>query len=270
MINCMHDHVFLNGRIIPASDAALPALSNAALYGKGVFTTVAIYDGRPLHWRRIEGNTTAILIDLSGYSEETMQNAVAELIEANLVTNGRARITFFDASEGKIWNSNATKKTSLLIVTGELRQVPDNFRLTISPYAVNSRSPLAGLKTCNYLEKMLALDEAKRRGFDEAIQLNEHGEITSAVMANVFWLKDDFLYTPNLSTGCLPGTTREFVIENFECREVERGIDDLHSADAIFLTSAGLGAVQVAEFESRRFDRSDHEILKLISNRTGG
>ena len=72
-------------------------------------------------------------------------------------------------------------------------------------------------------------------------------------------------YTPTLTTGCLPGTTREFVLENVERREVEAGIDELDKADAIFLTSAGLGITQVAEYESKKMERTDHPIFKLLS-----
>jgi branched-subunit amino acid aminotransferase/4-amino-4-deoxychorismate lyase len=120
------------------------------------------------------------------------------------------------------------------------------------------------VKSCNYLEKILAKGEAKRRGFDEAIQLNERSEIVSACMANVIWQKHGRLFTPSLKTGCLGGTTREFVLENSDCDEVEVGLEELRSADEIFLTSAGIGIVQVAEFEGRKLLRDKHPISRLL------
>ena len=110
----------------------------------------------------------------------------------------------------------------------------------------------------------MSLDEARLGGANEAIRINERGQITSACMANVFWLSDGRLFTPALSTGCLPGTTRELVIESLEVAEVEAQIDELRKADAIFLTSAGLGVVQVDEFERQKMLRLDHEITRLI------
>jgi len=104
-----------------------------------------------------------------------------------------------------------------------------------------------------------------QRGFGEAAQLNERGQITTACMANIFWLKDEVLYTSALTTGCLPGTTREFVLENLECNEVEAGIGELKSADEIFLTSAGTGIVQVHEFDGRPLNREPHPITGLLA-----
>jgi branched-subunit amino acid aminotransferase/4-amino-4-deoxychorismate lyase len=110
----------------------------------------------------------------------------------------------------------------------------------------------------------MSLEAAKARGFHEAIRINERGQVTSACMANVFWLKDEQLFTPAISTGCLPGTTREFVMENLQVNEVEAGIDGLKSADAIFLTSAGLGVVGVDEFDGRAMKRVEHDLLDLV------
>jgi branched-subunit amino acid aminotransferase/4-amino-4-deoxychorismate lyase len=111
---------------------------------------------------------------------------------------------------------------------------------------------------------LIAKDEAKSRGFDEAIQLNERGEIASACMANLFWLKRGKLLTPSLKTGCLAGTTREFVLESLDCEEIEAGIDELRNADQIFLTSAGLGVAPVAEFDGQNRDVREHPIINLI------
>jgi len=243
-------------------------LANSTLYGKGVFTTIAIYGAKPFlwdkHWRRLKDNASRVDIDLKDYSEDFTKNYLTEALSKNKITNGRARITFSDETESAIWSDETKQKTSLSIITGAMRTIPDNFRLTISPYTVNSRSPLAGIKSCNYLEKIIALSEAKSRGFHEAIQLNERGEITSATMANIFWLQDNTLYTPSLKTGCLPGTTREFILENLNCRETEATIDKLHAAQAIYLTSAALGITPISEFESRTLPLSDHPILDLL------
>jgi len=82
-------------------------------------------------------------------------------------------------------------------------------------------------------------------------------------MSNIFWLSGGELYTPSLRTGCLPGTVREMVLENLECREAEAGIEALEAAEAIFLTSSGIGIGPVAEFAGRRLPVSNHPVLEL-------
>ncbi len=251
----MHEFIFFNGQILRAADALFPAISSAVLYGRGIFTTVAIRDAEPFLWdkhqRRLSDHAKKIGLDLTDFDETEVKNALFEIIEKNKFTDGRARLTFFDEGAGEIWKFDETKKTGLLITTADFRVLPPKLRLTVSPYSINSRSPLAGVKSCNYLEQTLALDESKSRGFDEAVRLNERGEITSACLANIFWLKDEKLFTPALETGCLQGTTREYLMENADVIETCARLEKLYSADAIFLTSAGLGIVQVDENQNR-------------------
>jgi branched-subunit amino acid aminotransferase/4-amino-4-deoxychorismate lyase len=244
-------------------------MDQAELYGKGVFSTVRITAGKPFlwgkHWRRLERDAGAIKLDLSGHTELSTRSELERVMNASSMVNGRARITFSDASPSDLWPSEAEGGTRLAIITGEMRPAPHPFKLTISQYPMNARSPLAGVKSSNYLDHLISLDEARQRGFHEAIRVNERGVVTSGCMANVFWLKNGQLFTPSLSTGCLPGTTREFVLENVECAEVEAGIDDLRRADAIFLTSAGLGVTEVAELGSRQIGAPRHPIAELLS-----
>lgn len=264
----MHEYVFFNREIMRAEDASVSAAASAALYGKGIFTTLAVYDAKPFlwnkHWLRLTANAEKIGIDLSEFSEETVKAALAEIINSNNLKNARARLTFFDEMASGVWSFTGKRKTSLLIMTADWREVAENFRLTVSPFPVNSAAPLADVKSCNYLEKILALDEAKNCGFDEAVQTNERGEIVSACMANVFWLEGDELFTTPLATGCLAGTTREFLMEKSRCVEIEAKLETLRKADAIFLTSAGIGIVQVGEFENRKFEVKFDNITRVI------
>lgn len=244
----MHEFVFFNRQIVSAEKAFLSATTSAALYGRGVFTTVAVYNSKPFlwekHWRRLRENAGKIRLDLSEFSEAIIAASLAEIIKQNQLKNARARITFFDESASAVWKTNQNLKTSVLIQTADLRPRAKFFRLTVSPFRVNSTAPLGGVKSCNYLENILALEDAKAKGFDEAIRLNERGETVSACMANVFWKRGAAIYTPALATGCLNGTTREFVLENFPVEERRTNLEELKDADEIFLTSAGIGIVR--------------------------
>ncbi len=263
----MESHFYFNGQVLSgAAPVSLP-LSSALLYGKGIFTTAAIHDRCPLlwdkHWSRLERSAERVGINISEHSEQSTSKALRDLISMNKVIDGRARLTFYDLRSSTRWPVKTDQRTALAIMTGETGPVPQGLRLSCSPFAVNSLSPLAGTKSCNYLENLMAIDEAKKRGYDEAIRLNQRGEVTGGCLANVFWLIGDMLFTPSLKTGCLPGTTREHVLESLECREVEAGIGDLRAADAIFLTSVCLGIVEVGEFENKKLEQLGHPLTAL-------
>ena len=105
---------------------------------------------------------------------------------------------------------------------------------------------------------MLSWEEAQSRDFDEAVVLNERGEIVSATTANLFWAKNGTLHTPALSTGALAGIARECVIEiaNKHFVPLLEGnyeMQDLTDADEIFLTSSSLGVAPVTTFDFRRY-----------------
>ena len=267
----MHKVALINGKLVDRSAAVIPAVSAAATYGRGVFTTMAVYDGEPFllesHRRRLSDNAAKLGIDIA-VSFEQIESWLRDLIAKNNVSDGRARISLLDTGGAGPWTGLLERQTDVLIVTGESLERPNTLRLTISPYTVNSISPLAGVKSCNYLENLIAYEDAKQRGFDEAIRLNERGEITSAAMANVFWLRNDAFETPSLETGCLAGTTREFISENFEVREVRVGLDELKSADAVFISSAGIGVRSVASINDRQIGIIDHGLLHLLPPNT--
>ena len=269
----LHEKISFNNQILSAESAFLPAISSAALYGKGIFTTLAIYNSKPFlwekHWERLTENAKRLGINFSDFSEENVKNSLLEIISKNEITNARARITFFDESASGIWSFETNKRTSLLITTADFRPISQNLRLTVSPFRVNLTSPLTGIKSCNYLENILALEDANAEGFDEAIRINERGEIVSACMANIFWTKNEKIFTPGLETGCLKGTTRSLIVENFSVEETTAELTELNKADAIFLTSSGLGIVKIAEFETTAFAESSeifNKIRKFFDN----
>jgi len=264
----MHCFASFNHQIISAENSFLSAISPAAFYGRSIFTTVAIYHSKPFlwqkHWLRLTKNARKIGIGLAEFTEQTIKNSFLEIIAANKIINGRARLTFFDESPISTWHTSQKHETSFLINTADFREISEHLRLTVSPFRTNSTSPLSGVKSCNYLENILALEDAKMKGFDEAVRVNERGEIVSACMANIFWLKDGKVFTPSLDTGCLAGTTREFVLENYSVCHKKAKLNKINEADTVFLTSAGIGVVQIAEFQEKKFSRESHEITQIL------
>jgi 4-amino-4-deoxychorismate lyase len=264
--------------MLEATKARVAPVSSAMLYGRGVFTTVTIHNQKPFmwprHWHRLSNHAQRLSVDCSELTEANLGNALKKLIAVNQVTNGRARVILLARSGRDIWKTRkeSPRKTDVLILTGEAQKVPAaGMSLAVSPYRVNSMSPLTGIRSLNYLEQVLSWEEAQTRDFDEAVVLNERGEIVAATMANIFWLKEGTLHTPSLSTGAIAGITRSAVIElaTKQFIPVIEGVYELASlteADEIFLTSASLGVAQVTTFDFRRYAVSTGNTCSRISD----
>ncbi|MFL6210247.1 MAG: aminotransferase class IV [Pyrinomonadaceae bacterium] len=264
----MPARIIHNQRLLEADSARLLALTAAALAGRGVFTTVAVHGGRaflwPQHWARLIEHAERTGVEHAEFAEAQVGDALARLIEANNVERGLARVTLLARTLRDLAGvPEATEQaiaTDLLITTGELAQpAPDEgLALTLSPYRVNTYAPLVGVKSVSCLEQVLAWEEARARDFDEAVCLNERGEIVSATQANIFWVTKGTAHTPALSTGALAGTTRACVLALASelALPVVEGVYDLAhlgDADEIFLTSARHGVGLATTYDFHRY-----------------
>ena len=273
----MHPVIYLNKVMLEATKARVAPVSSAMLYGRGVFTTVAIYNSEPFlwsqHWNRLKDHAGRLNINCTGANEHNIGDAVRKLVAVNQMKDGRARVILLARSGRDVWRAKkeSTRKTDLLIMTSEAKKIPSaGLSLAVSPYRYNTFSPLVGIKSLNYLDQVLAWEEAQARDFDEAVMLNERGEIVSATMANIFWVKDGTLHTPALSTGALAGVTRGAVTELAAKQfiPVIEGVYelvDLTEADEIFLTSASYGVAPVTTFDFRRYSIAAGSVFTRLS-----
>jgi aminodeoxychorismate lyase len=274
----MHPVIYLNRVMLEATKARVAPVSSAMLYGRGVFTTVAIYNGKPFlwprHWQRLADHAARLSVDCGSANERNIGEALEKLVAVNQVRNGRARVILLARSGRDVWRTKkeSVRKTDLLIMTGEPQKISSaGTSLAVSPYRTNTFSPLAGIRSLNYLEQVLSWEEAQARDFDEAVVLNERGEIVSGTMANLFWVKNGTLHTPSLSTGAVAGITRGAVIELAEKQfiPVIEGVyelADLTEADEIFLTSASLGVALVTTFDFRQYAPANASICLRLAD----
>ena len=273
----MHPVIYLNKSMLEATKARVAPVSSAMLYGRGVFTTVAIHGGHPFlwseHWQRLSDHAGRLNIDCSGANETNVGNALRKLVAVNQVNEGRARVILLARSSRDVWKARneSSRKTDLLIMTSEAQKIPaSGLSMAVSPYRYNTFSPLSGIKSLNYLDQVLSWEEAHAREFDEAVMLNERGEIVSATMANIFWVKEGTIHTPALSTGALAGVTRGAVIELAAKQfipliEGVYELADLTDAEEIFLTSASYGVAAVTTFDFRRYALGTGSIFGKLS-----
>jgi branched-subunit amino acid aminotransferase/4-amino-4-deoxychorismate lyase len=272
----VHAVIYLNKTMVEATKARVAPVSSAMLYGRGVFTTVAIYDTIPFlwskHWQRLTAHAAKLDVDHTGCTEKNVGDALKKLIAVNRVNDGRARVILLARSGRDLWKTKMPggKKTDLLIMTGDPPKAPPNgMSLAVSPYRTSTFSPLTGIKSLNYLSNVVAWEEAQSRDFDEAVVLNERGEIASATTANLFWVKDGVVHTPALSSGAVAGVTRECAIDIaakhfLPLLEGVYEMADLTEADEIFLTSSSLGVAPVTTFDFRRYAIEPGSVTSVI------
>lgn len=245
----MSNIVYWNGSLVHRSQVSISALDYGFLYGYGLFETMRTYGGKAFrldrHLSRLESSAEVlgIRVDVGD-----LKNAVDDVLHANNLSDARIRITV-SIGEGEMVPDPATcKKPTVLVMAGAYRSYPDEvykrgFKAIISLVCRNSKSVISGIKSANYLESMLARQEARKAGADEAICLNERGLVAEASMSNIFLVKNGILKTPSVDSGILPGITREAVLEiapglGIEIREGEITLEELIGADEAFLTNS--------------------------------
>jgi branched-subunit amino acid aminotransferase/4-amino-4-deoxychorismate lyase len=269
----MHRLIFHNSCIVDGAESRIAPTVAGLLYGWGVFTTLRICNGRPfafdLHWKRLllhaEKARISVPLDI-----KQARRALDKLISANSVSQGRARLTLLKGDAGP-WRIEPGRESELLIFTAaEAPRVRADLALTLSPYRVLSTSLLAGVKQTELLENLFALDEARARNFNEAVLLNERGEIVSATASNIFWVEGDEVFTPSLSTGCVAGVTRHVVHKaavRWKLHVVEGGftVQRLLDAREVFLTSTAREIAIVSSFDAKEYSNRQARIAKLLS-----
>lgn len=225
----------------------LPATAAGLTMGLGVFTTIGIWRGRPFvldrHYARLSRDAAALELECP-HSFDEIFAALSQVISANGITRGVARITLTARGDGR-WNTETGSDLSVL--AQPMTDIDRALKLGWSPYRAEARRAAAGVKSTSYADYLLAWREGQKRGLDEVILCNGAGALCEAARCNVMWTRGETLFTPALSTGCLPGIARALLLEwaredGFETREAVFAPSELENADCVLLTNAASGA----------------------------
>jgi branched-subunit amino acid aminotransferase/4-amino-4-deoxychorismate lyase len=268
----MHSLIYCNDRIVDAAAARIAPMTAGLLYGWGVFTTLRVYEKKVFafgrHWERLTRHAQQTDIEVP-LDLDSASRALEELLKANSVRSGRARITLIKGDAGA-WRLSPGRSSEFLIFTAADSRPPlPQATITISPYRVLSHGPLAGIKRTAMLENLLALEEARSRGFAEAVLVNERGEMAGGTAANLFWVDGGQLFTPSLATGCVGGVTRALIHEiatrlHLEVIEGSFPIGRLLGATEVFLTSTSREILPVASFDIKEYDLKRAGVTRSI------
>ncbi|MEP9353650.1 aminotransferase class IV [Xanthobacter sp. KR7-65] len=243
--------LFLGTALVEEDDARVSPFDRGFTLGDGLFETLRVKGGdvlrREAHLARLAAGAEVLGLPLPALD---LAAALAATATANALTEGVLRLTLTRGVGPRGVLPPAEPKPTLVITAAPLPPAPPPARLVVARCTRrNARSPLAQVKSLNYLDGILARQEAARRGADDALLLNTSDRVAETSIANVFAVIRGELVTPPLADGVLPGVMRAAVLAQ-GARERSLAPEDLDQADEIFLSSA-LGLRSVADLEGR-------------------
>jgi len=250
--------VYLNGDYPDETDAALAASERAFLYGEGLFETLAAYGGTVFrlekHMTRLRRSGAELGIAVPLESERAGE-VFAELMKRNGLSNAYLRLTL-SAGRAPGMVPRGQGEPTVFAVARPLTQYPPDLyergaRIVTTRYYLG---PLSRHKTLSYFTNTRARREAVERGADEAILFDRGGNPAECSASNLFVVRDGRVSTPALDSGILPGITREEVVDLCRTEDIlvdERIVllDELRSADEVFLTNTLMGVLGVASVD---------------------
>ena len=232
---------------------SIPLTDRGFRYGMSVFESLPVRGGKPFflseHYERIRRACT-----LAGFAVALPRVEEIDALLRGIAFDAFARI-YVTAGDG---GPSASAGNGRVVVFAEERRGDDagtSYRLALSP--TPHVALLGGLKTANYWANILALQNARAGGCDEALLFNTDGALVSACMANVFVVQDGKIKTPAAADGARDGVVREWVMGKCTVEESRIGEAELAAAEEIFLTSSWLGIMPVSALEGRGLSSSE-------------
>ncbi|MBE0529891.1 MAG: aminotransferase class IV family protein [Rhodospirillales bacterium] len=249
--------IWLDGTCATLESARLRVDDRGFTLGDGLFETLAIRDRKVLrvaaHLARLRSGCAELALPLA-YADDALAEALTE-VAAGMET-GTARLTVSRGPAPRGLKPPEKPSPTILITAAPTALAPP------APAAVviaattrrNPYSPLARLKSLNYLDGIIALMEAQRRGADDALLLNSSGLLAEATAANLFAVIEGVAVTPPVADGALPGLMRAAVRDLLKAEERSLTPADLETASEILLTNVA-GIRPVVRLEGRPVGR---------------
>jgi branched-chain amino acid aminotransferase len=233
-----------------------------------LFETMVAWNGRPFRWKehlaRLQAGAEVLRLRLPA----TPKNFLAQTLRLLAADKHKRAVVRLAISRGvgqRGYSIKGANSPTWVISVHPLPAikpgVPPGWHLRTASVCLPQRTELARYKTANKLAQIVAKAEAEDQGADEALLLNDAGEVAETSSANLFWLHGNALVTPPLRAGALPGITRGMVFElarqlKLEPSEITIKPDKLQRMDAVFLTLSTLGMVEVLSLDGRAIGSS--------------
>ena len=269
----MHRFLLHNESIRETTEPCLLPGQVGFLNGWGVFSTLRVAEGVLFewdrHWARMVRDAHRMRVPMPE-SPEILLDGLRRLIDANDANNGTLRVAIVRNHGGLFEAPGQSRKFDVVAFTTGLRNWGESVRLAIKPDARQGANEFRGAKITAWANNLSWYEEAHERGFDEVVLLDEQGRVSECTSANLFAVFGNEVVTPALDTGCLPGITREVLLETIQVdgitiREGHLLPADLERADAFFMTSSTRDVLPVTEVEGLRIRQESDVPARLLA-----
>ncbi|HEU0120410.1 MAG TPA: aminotransferase class IV [Bryobacteraceae bacterium] len=268
----MHRFLLHNDSIRETTEPCLSPGQVGFLNGWGVFSTLRVADGVLFawerHWARMVRDAKRLHIPMPE-NPEALRVSLGRLIAANEAQNGTLRVAIVRNHGGMFEAPDQTRRFDVVAFSTGLRTWGGSARLMIQADARQGGNPFRGAKITAWAHNLTWYEMAHDRGYDEVVLLDEAGRVSECTSANLFAVFGSEVITPSLDCGCLPGITREILLEEIRVegitiREGTLRLEDLERADGVFMTSSTRDLLPVTEVEGLRLGQDTAVTGRLL------
>jgi branched-chain amino acid aminotransferase len=257
--------VYIDGKFYSEANAKISVFDHGLLYGDGIFEGIRFYNGRVFrleeHLERLWDSAHSICLEIP-MSIREMGKAVLETIRQNNLRDGYIRLLVTRGKGNLGLNPVQCDRPSVIIITAQIALYPESvYRngLTVVTCATRRTNPGAlnpAVKSLNYLNNVMARIEANLACADEALMLNDAGNVAECTADNVFIVKRGQIFTPPITAGALRGITRSVVFEiaaelGIKVTETDITRHDVFTAEECFLTGTAAEVIPVVRADGR-------------------
>ncbi len=257
--------IYLDGQFLPDSEAKVSVFDHGLLYGDGIFEGIRFYNGRVFrleeHLNRLWDSARSICLEIP-MSKKEMTEALLETIRRNEMQDGYIRQIVTRGVGNLGLNPLQCKKPSVIVIVAKIALYPEEvYRhgltvITCATRRMNAAALNPAVKSLNYLNNVMARIEANLAGADEALMLNDAGNVAECTADNVFIIKKGQIFTPPITDGALRGITRSVAFDaaielGYPTKEADITRHDVFTADECFLTGTAAEVIPVIKADGR-------------------
>ena len=272
--------IIVDGRLQPANTAIASANSRGLMYGEGVFETFRIYQGHSLflteHLDRLKRGLKILDLDISTeINENKIKDQVFKLLQTNNLLKEDAIVRlqcWQDGNRGYLSGKDTTFRYMISATKCPDYQNETPRLATVSIPRISSKALPHTAKFTNNINYILAAREAKKKQADGGLMLTSDQWVSETTIANIFWVKNDQVYTPSEKCDLLPGITRHILLEILHGHDhlsINNGayeLKELYKADTVWICNSVREVMPVKAIDGHSFE-IDNQVLRELMDK---